>query len=392
MTISPPTDSDLLGYIQLDIKGKRYMYTIIPGLASGNEITEKNTMIIVHPRQYRNNNNAREDEEEEKIMAKDKSQSSKEYVYALPELPGKHLGIIKFASKFIGIVRRGTVLVRIEGLNQGSPIHGSTTTTTTRTKSGSASAATAAKTTKSVKQSFNDSQPSNSLWEWYRAEIYADGRFEFTIIPRGGVVDSATIKAENGGEMAGAADGTIMLVGGVMKIKFMSMSSSSTTIAPATTNATDDIDGNINKIPRFCGGNPGGSTRSGNIKFRRVYAEISRTLAATTTSSSSAVPTSAVSRSSSKPKSKANIKSKSDPNTKMIWAGIVELGPGSSPAVGATTSSGHSGGSGSDGLVCGGFMAEVDWARRMWIECRRKAGNLGNNIGSGAEAGFRARG
>ena len=92
-------------------------------------------------------------------------------------------------------------------------------------------------------------------------------------------------------------------------------------------------------IPRLIGGNGKGIM---NSKLRKVYVEITRTLVAGEMWKPTGVD--------------------------VVWAGVVELGPGSAPdgnVVGA---------GGTDmGEVCAGFAAEVDWARRMWIECRKIA-------------------
>lgn len=314
VTISPPTDSDQLGYIHLDLRGKRYVYIVIPGSGSGSVDTGKYTMVIVHPRRRKN-----KPEDTTVLETKDWTKgTSHEEVYALSELPAKHLSIVKFASKFVGIVRRGTVVVRIEGLNPGA---------STRSGGGAAIEAMAKQTA-----------VSNSRWEWYRAEIYADGRFEFTVIPRGGVLGSS-VEHENA-----LKDGTIMLVGGVVKIVF------TTTLASTSSSMVNGENGDDAVIPRFIGGH--GSKGVGNGKLRKVHVEITRTLSASPSSSLE------------KP-------------TSVVWNGLVELGPGSAPdsavivdkRVGNDTVKGEAKRKG----ACAGFAAEVDWARRMWIDCRRVA-------------------
>ena len=309
VTISPPTGEDQLGYIHLDLRGKKDLYTIIPGSASGLGLRGDGesgkytyTVVIVHPR--------RESSGEENNPTA--STRSRENVYSISELPQKHLRVVAFASKFVGIVRRGTIVVRIEGLNSGKG--------------------------KNVQVGVGGKR---SKWEWYRAEVYADGRFVFMVVPRGGVLGSRgrsrpQSQDSGGGGEKGEEDGTVMLGGGVVKITF------STTVNAISgggeRGSGSGRGGTSGVIPRFIGGSGKGVT---NSKLKKVYVEITRTLMAGEVSMQTGVD--------------------------VVWAGLVELGPGSAPdgsVVGADAGVGE---------ACAGFAVEVDWARRMWIECRKVA-------------------
>ncbi|KAI5808657.1 hypothetical protein DFH27DRAFT_540530 [Peziza echinospora] len=266
ITISPRTDNDPLGYIHLDLKGKRYIYTIVPG-GKGTPKTGRRTLIILHPR--------------------NSGTSDVDRTYEISELPVKHLSVLKLANKFLGIVRRGTVIQRIEG----QPGHGS------------ASVIPAASCRNLEK------------WEWYRGEAFADGRFEFTVVPRGGFASGQSEYID------GETDRSVMSVGGMVRIVFSNDGANS----KATTDGV---------IPRFNVGTGHGG------KFKRVYAEINR------------APTFSPSQSSIRPD--------------LVWEGWIELGYSSNGAIANV-----SGGETDRPEVCGGFAEEVDWARRAWIECRR---------------------
>ena len=328
MTISPPTGEDQLGYIHLDLRGKRDLYTIVPGSGAGNGESGKYsyTVVIVHPRQGSTDedNNLTE------------STRARENVYSLSELPQKHLRVVAFASKFIGIVRRGTVVVRIEGLN--SP-------------NGSGSGGVRGRNVQLGQMG------KRSRWEWYRAEVYADGKFVFMVVPRGGVLGSrgrsrpqSQDDDSGGGVREGEEEeGTVMLGGGVVKITFSTTASaigveigggSGSGAGSGRGSASASASGGI---PRFIGGNGKGIASS---KLKKVYMEITRTLVAGEMSKPTGVD--------------------------VVWAGVVEFGPGSAPD-GNVVGAGAGAGAADMGEVCAGFAAEVDWARRMWIECRKVA-------------------
>ncbi|KAF8429053.1 hypothetical protein EV426DRAFT_206830 [Tirmania nivea] len=314
VTISPPTGEDQLGYIHLDLRGKRELYTIVPGSGAGSGGNGESgkfsyTMVIVHPRK----------EEDDSIT---ESTQSRENVYSLSELPQKHLRVVAFASKFIGIVRRETVVVRIEGLNSPNGIG-----------NGSVRG-------KNVQVG---QMGKRSRWEWYRAEVYADGRFVFMVVPRGGVLGSRgpsrpQSQDDDGvGEEGEEEDGAVMLGGGVVKITFST--TASVVSGGGEIGSGIGIGNTSGIIPRFIGGNGKGIVSS---KLKKAYVEITRTLVAGEMSKPTGVD--------------------------FVWVGVVELGPGSAPdgnVVGA--------GGVDMGEVCAGFAAEVDWARRMWIECRKVA-------------------
>ncbi|RPB27691.1 hypothetical protein L211DRAFT_865808 [Terfezia boudieri ATCC MYA-4762] len=328
VTISPPTGEDQLGYIHLDLRGKRDLYTIIPGSGAGNGDSGKYsyTMVIVHPRQGTT----------DEVNSITESTRARESVYSLSELPQKHLRVAAFASKFIGIVRRGTVVVRIEGLN--SP-------------NGSGNGVARARNMQLGHMGMR------SRWEWYRAEVYADGRFVFMVVPRGGVLGSqGKSRPQSQDDDGGVAaeddddeDGTVMLGGGVVKITF---STTASAIAGGGEICGESGSGGFSGrgsagaiasgvVPRFIGGN-GKGIASTSSKLKKVYVNITRTLVAGEMSKPTGVD--------------------------VMWAGLVELGPGSAPdgnIVGA--------GAADMGELCAGFAAEVDWARRMWIECRKVA-------------------
>ena len=359
VTISPPTDSDPLGYIHLDLKAKRYVYTIIPGSGRLNEVGGcggRYTVVIVHPRRHRysskekdyyfdeKNDGLRLEENDDDNDEAKKYMPPKEQVYELSSLPVKHLSVVKFASKFVGIVRRETVVVRIEG-QQARPGHTSYSPDHDNHHRHSSSV---------------EAQSQNPKWEWYRGEIYADGRFEFTTIPRGAVLASSD-PGLGGGETRNAdADKTIALVAGVVKLVFTKGSSIpvSRTVDAAATTKKDPV-------PRFISG-------SSNSKLRKVHVEITRTHAQE--DGSAAEAGSLLSSFPSLPKVKV-----------VLWSGMVELGAGSAPtsliAPSGTTAHTSDGGDGNaqakyHGLTapanaCAGFAAEVDWARRLWIECKR---------------------
>lgn len=287
VTVSPPTDSDPLGYIHLDLKQKRYLYTIVPSSQSGKVDAGKYTTVFVQPRWWKGKH------EEDIGETVDGTKSFGEQVYRLSELPAKHFSIVKFASKFIGIMRRETVVVRIEGLNSGSM----------------------------ACRPSPEQHSSASQWEWYRAEIYADGRFEFTILPRGGIL-GPTVIAENGD----SSTDEIMSTRGVLRVTFTASSLRSFSDTAF--------------IPRFTGS---GGKKLSNTKLKRVHVKITRSLEVFPSSSSSKVIT--------------------------LWAGLVELGSG--PTAFSVALGGVQVGCGDDDTVCAGFAAEVDWARRVWINCRK---------------------
>lgn len=292
VTVSPPTDSDPLGYIHLDLKRKRYLYTIVPSSQSRKVDTGKYTMVIVRPRLWKGKH------EEDRGKTADSTKFFGEQVYRLSELPAKHFSIVKFASKFIDIMRRETVVVRIEGLNSGSM----------------------------ACRPSSEPYSSSSRWEWYRAEIYADGRFEFTIIPRGGVLGSNVIA-----EKEGLSTDEIILTGGVLRIIFTtsSMRSFSDTAS----------------IPRFIGS---GSKKPSNAKLKRVHVKITRSIEASPSSFSSKAIT--------------------------VWTGPVELGSGSTHSAAVALDEARVGcdlSAEGDDTVCAGLAVEVDWARRAWINCRK---------------------
>ena len=332
VTISPPTGEDQLGYIHLDLWGRRDLYTIIPGSGAGpgsgsggNRESAKYTytMIIVHPRQQSSDeDNTRQ------------STRSMESVYSLSELPQKHLGVVAFASKFIGIVQRGTVVVRIEGLNSPS---GNWNGNGSGSGSGSGR-------WKNVQLGQLGQIGKRSKWEWYRAEVYADRRFVFMIVPRGGVIgsrgrlrpqslDDSEVGEEDEGEEDEDEDGAVMLGGGVVKITFSAITSALPGGGEIWSGSPNGV------IPRFIGGNGKGIASS---KLKKVHVEITRTLVAGEMSKPTGVD--------------------------VVWVGMVELGPGSAPdgniCAGADVGVGGR---------CAGFAVEVDWARRMWIECRKVA-------------------
>ncbi|KAF8471740.1 hypothetical protein BDZ91DRAFT_846379 [Kalaharituber pfeilii] len=308
VTISPPTDSDTLGYIHLDLTAKRYVYTIIPGSGPGTVDIGKYTMVIVQPRRRYNKSEHARDLAKQGDVKRENTGLMGEEVYELSELPVKHLSVVKFASKFVGIVRRGTVVVRVEGQNSGSA-------------PGSRGAIAVEK---------GGDTSANPKWEWYRGEIFADGRFEFTIIPRGGILGTS-------GEVGGGGGGveTVVLLGGVVKIIFRAMLTGS--LAGGGPVGIGGDGERKNAIPQFIG-----SKTIGNVKLRRVHVEIMRTVAPSTSSSAS--------KSSS-----------------TVWSGPVDLGQGTAHAATVFGSEKAS----QNVSLCAGFHVEVDWARRIWIECKR---------------------